>query len=347
MINTKGGNRLRMKIGINGFGRIGRQIFRLITSKDSQEIIAINDPNLSIDQMRLLIQYDSVYGKFSERIDSENNHIIINDKNRRIEVFSKSNLIDTEWGGIDVLIDSSGNYPQYDEYVRLIDMHRNISHVIITGYYGAADQTIVFGVNENEFRRSSKVISTSTCDGVAISPILFILSNLFKINYVSIASLHPYLSNQKLLDGANLGDSYPSLTRWRAATDSLIPKGTSISDRCMDLVPTLKDKIDAYQLRVPTSCVSCAFLYIDFEEKIDEERLKRWLNNLESPVFYVNEDALVSKDFMGTGYSSIIDLRRFKLSNKRLEMLVWYDNESGYASRVVDMVRLIKNKRGH
>lgn len=327
-----------MKIAINGFGRIGRQLFKQFYEKD-HNIVLINDPCLSLEQSRILLSYDSVYGKFPYRIESQGNDKLKIGTENITQYYSTKNIEDLNLEGVDIFIDSSGKEKNYEQYKKLMERYPNLKKVVITTYSQAADQTIIDGVNHERLRKDSKIISTCTCDSVAILPIL---QNCMKRNIesVSIITLHPFLSNQRLLDGCDMKvEDISLITQWRAAPDALIPKKTSIQTIALDMFEGLKGKLNAYQIRVPTSCVSCAFIDIHFKEPINKEWSNDLLKKLEK-YYLVNTDHLTSKDFMGDRHSGIIDMRRFIVEEKSIKLLVWYDNESGYCSKVLDIINL-------
>lgn len=328
-----------MRIAINGFGRIGRQLFKQFYEK-GYNIVLINDPCLNLEQSRILLSYDSVYGRFPYKIEIKNNKIITIETKNIIQHYSTRNIEDLNLEEVDILIDSSGKEKTSQEYNRLIKKYPNLKKIIITTYSKSADQIIIDGVNKKLLKKKSKIISTATCDSVAILPII---KNCLKkeIESISIITLHPFLSNQRLLDGCDLKlEDISLITKWRAAPDALIPKKTSVENIALKMFKNLNGKLNAYQIRVPTSCVSCAFLDINFKESID----KRWVNNLLKNLkkyYLINKDYLISKDFMGDKHSGIIDMRRFIIEKKSLKFLVWYDNESGYCSKVLDIISFI------
>lgn len=327
-----------MKIAINGFGRIGRQIFRLAFEKGI-EINQINDPFLKMEQIRLLLMYDSVYGRFQHDVEVSGDTLLIDKKHEVLCTFEKDPCSLSLYEP-DFLIDCSGNVCTNDAYKAILSRANNLKKIFVTTYTHSADQTIIMGVNEASFdTRSKDVVSTSTCDSVAILPLLNSMREK-GIKSVSIITLHPYLSNQKLLDGCSMNIKDISLiNEWRAAPESLIPKKTSVEWICTEMFPELKGRISGYQMRVPTSCVSCAFIDVNFTSQIDAQ----WTDSLISSLkkyYAVNNEYLISKDFMNNKDSGIIDLRRLVVEENTLRMLVWYDNESGYSSKVIDIIQI-------
>ena len=333
-----------MKILINGFGRIGRQILR--RSYDKNILIDfINDPNVNNDQARLLLQYDSVYEKFRKKVLSKKQGISI--KGRLITIFREKKLskIPFKKLGINIVIDASGVKYKTEEYHKIIK--REEVTIIATRHINNADEIIVFGVNENNIKNTmkKKLISTSICDVVSLTPIFHLIQEKIpiKINSIYIVSLHPFLSYQKVLDNPS-SKKNQSLAFTRSAINNLIPKNTSIAECCEDILQNLKGKIMAYQIRVPTNSVSCAFIEIVFNSKLNKEDLRTWIKYLKKPIFALNNDNLVSIDFSGSKNSSIIDKRWLFIKENRLNMMIWYDNETGYSARVIDILLKILEK---
>lgn len=330
-----------MKIAINGFGRIGRQIFRQAYDKGI-DIVLINDPCLSLEQARILLAYDSIYGRFSHQIQLKEGDKLKIDKDKIVQYIFTKEIQKLELGDVDTLIDASGKERSNTEYKELIQKYPKLKKIIVTTYSKVCDQTIIDGVNQDSIKKDSKVISTCTCDSVAILPIINHCMDK-NIDSVSIITLHPFRSNQRLLDGCDMKlDDLSLIANWRATPDALIPKKTSIQNISIDIFPKLKGKLNAYQISVPTSCVSCALIDIQFKEFITNDWVKSLMKNFEK-YYLINSDYLTSKDFMNDRHSGIIDLRRFIVDKKGIKFLVWYDNESGYCSKVLDIINLIKD----
>ncbi|MBI4981383.1 hypothetical protein HZC30_07575 [Candidatus Woesearchaeota archaeon] len=330
-----------MNITINGFGRIGRQIFRQLFEK-GVIITSINDPNLSIEQMRILLSYDTIYGRFPHSVEIKKGKLIINNR-MELNCYFEKELSQLNLTGTDYLIDSSGKNRTKKEYDEIILKHPKLKRIIVTTFSTEADQTIIYGVNEERIDESNKIISTSTCDAVAILPIIKHIKEK-RIESVTIITLHPYLSNQKLLDGSYMPiEDISLIAEWRAAPESLIPKKTSVESICIHYFPELKGKVNAYQMRIPTPCVSCAFIDISFNDLITEQWVDSIIQVLKK-YYLISSDHLISKDFMNDKNSGIIDLRRLIIENKALRMLVWYDNESGYSSKVLDILEILSKK---
>lgn len=329
-----------MSIIINGYGRIGRQIMRIAFEK-KVKIIAINDPSLTSENARLLTQYDSVYGKFEYDVSVDRRHLTIGKK--KILISNEKDIFDIEdLKSASIIVDSSGIKRDASYYKKLLGDNSKLQNIIVTNDYDGADERIVFGVDRIEKSKlKKKIITTSSCDCVAMAPLLESLKSK-KIKSTWIASLHPYTSHQSLLDNNPISSGIAhSPLLIRSAINTLIPKKTSIADNLMKTLPYLKGKISSYQIRVPTSCVSGAMIEIDFEENLDDAFVKKWLEGLRSPIFKINDDLLSSIEFCGDQHSIIIDKRLMINKGKNLKLLIWYDNEAGYSSRVVDLLKLL------
>lgn len=340
-----------IKVGINGFGRIGRAIFRLISKYDNIIITHINDINPSIQNLAYLLKYDSTYGKFTSRtIDTDENSIIFD--NKRINVTNSEMLDHVEWdkSDVDVVIDSSGIISNHKLAKNLISL--GVKKVIITHSTEIADKTIIFGVNEQDYKsKNDNVISSSICDTNAIAPVLNILNKFNNINCGNILTLHPWLGYQNLSDGPCRSFAYPSeiysnFSLGRASTEAMIPKTTSCVDATLHVMPELSGKLISMSYRVPTPIVSSAILNLKLDHKIDKDEFEsiiiKMIERQKQNIFSLNEDPLISKDFVKNDFSLIIDHRWTKIDGENnIRIVLWYDNEWGYSSRVVDLINFI------
>lgn len=327
-----------MSIIINGYGRIGRQIMR-IADDNGIKIISINDPYLTKENARLLTQYDSVYGRFLKEIRLDGEYLIVGKKKILIE--NKMNISEIKrLNSAKIIVDASGIKRNTSYYRKLLNDNQKLQNIIVTHDNDGADERIIFGVTKiKKNKLKKKIITTSSCDCVAMAPLLESLK-ANKIKSVWIASLHPYTSHQPLLDNSpKPSDIAHSPLLIRSAINTLIPKKTSIADNLMKTLPYLNGKISSYQIRVPTSCVSGAIIEICFEKNLDKLFIEKWLKTLKSPVFRVNSDLLSSIEFCGDRHSIIIDKRLMINEGKNLKLLIWYDNETGYSARVVDLIK--------
>ena len=328
-----------MNLMINGLGRIGRHIFRLAI-ENKLNVRTVNEPFASTKQIKLLLQHDSVYGNFLENLNFDENNLIL-PENKNIKVYHDEDIANINFQDIDILIESSGKI-KVNVLRDLVNKYPKLKVLITCDGKQGIDQKIVYGVNHDEYKIDSRIISTMTCDATAISPVLKALSE-FGLESASVISLHPYLPGQQLLDNA---PRYPNpnadLSLWRSSIDNLIPKETSAAKVCMQILPELTGKIISFQLRVPTSCVTGAFIDVELNKSVTKEEVLKSFNN--PGILKINEDLLVSRDFAGDSNSAIIDMSRFIVDGNKIKILIWYDNEYGYCSRVIDMINLVATK---
>ncbi len=347
----------RLRVGINGLGRIGRAVFRINLKHDVFDIVAVNDINPDNGNLAYLLQYDSTYGALPDRIEGGKTGLVLNDK--KIAAYHEKRIINVPWEkhDVDLVIDSSGA----EENVRDITGYSgSVKQFILTnapvGYDGI--RTIVFGVNDDdpEIIRH-KIISASICDTIALGPILSILKTFGEIESGFLTTLHPWLYYQNLLDGAcgsftKPDNIFSQYALGRSVTNNMIPKTTTAVTAADFIFPGISDIIKAVSYRVPTSIVSSAILVVMMNREIDQKELAGRFDDAERkrrpPVVRTNREPLTAIDFKGNEASAIIDQRWTSVQNgKHVELVYWYDNEWGYSSRVVDIVKLIsEHSRG-
>ncbi len=339
-----------MKIGINGFGRIGRVLHRIISNRNDFSLVAVNDINPDINNIAYLANYDSTYGQLKNKFTVEKD-FLVNDS-EKIKVFSNAKIDEVPWSeiGVDILIDSSG----IDQNLKdSINLKKSLKNIIFTNSPNPSlvDRTVIYGVNHKEIDISKDfLVASSICDATAISPILKLLNDTFAIKKGFVTTLHPWLGYQNLLDGPSKSYAVPgeiidNYALGRSSSMTLIPKNTSAVTATYKVLPELKDKFVAYSYRIPTNIVSSADLTIQLEKKIDFNLIEETLNNYskQNPeILSINKDALVSSDFVSSTFSGVIDYRFLSVKEDMVKIMVWYDNEWGYSSRVVDLLGHLK-----
>ncbi len=341
-----------MNIGINGYGRIGRVLHRIISNTKNLSLVAINDLNPDINNISYLANYDSTYGVLNNKFNAEGNYLI-NDF-EKVSVYSYPQIDKVPWSkdNVDLLIDSSGVAKNLKNSKKL---NKIIQNIIVTNSPEASkvDKTIIFGVNHEELDISKHfLIASSICDATAISPILKLLNDKFIIKKGFVTTLHPWLGYQNLLDGPSKSVSVPgeiidNYALGRSSPMTLIPKNTSAISATYKVLPELKGKFLAHSYRVPTNIVSSADLTIQLKEKINLNLVEKSLSEFshENPnILSFNEEALISNDFIGSKISGILDKRFLSSKEDVLKTMVWYDNEWGYSSRVIDLISYIEEK---
>lgn len=340
-----------MRVLLNGVGRIGKAILRIAESKEAFTIVAINELNTNIKNIAYSINYDSTYGKINDKYTVYENTIV--NKKSTVKIFNSENVfdIDLESNNIDIIIDASGSIVDLD-YVR---NHKTLP-LYLTHPNNKADINVILGVNENQIDYTNdKIISTSSCNATALLPILKLLDDTYKIEYGDITTIHPLLNHQKTLDSACIGsknrDVECNFEFGRSSTQNMIPSKTTTIDACSYIMPSINhDIISSSSIRVPTATVGAINVTVTVEKECSKESLISLFNEYESNQKYSivlnNTCPLVSSDFQGEEYTSIIDHRFIDVKkNKMIKIVIWYDNEWGYASKVVDIVSNHKLKK--
>ena len=343
-----------LKVGINGFGRIGRAIFRINEYEPVFEVSAINDIDPLIENHAYLANYDSVYGSLKNKVSVSKNKKYIKNGKKSIAFYSKEHIDEIPWknNDVDIVIDSTGIHDNVVNSRKIIK--QGIQKVVITHSPSKfVDHTIIIGANENTFINSKhNVLSSSICDANACAPVLKILDEEFGIIDGFITTLHPWLGYQNLLDGSlrsvsNPGHFWSDYALGRSSTESLIPKPTSLVAALRKVLPNCKNNLHAMSVRVPTSIVSASDMVLSLEKQISPKLIKEILSELEHKypdVIKLNRESLVSIDYKGIKQSCVIDLQWLEIINNKLKLILWYDNEWGYSNRVIDLVKLISNK---
>lgn len=334
-----------MRVLLNGVGRIGKAILRIAESKNTFKIVAINELNTNIKNIAYSINYDSTYGKIEDKYKVDGN-TITNEKST-IHIFNCENIfdIDLKAHNIDIIIDASGSKIDL-EYIR---NHKNTLPFYLTHPNMQADINVILGVNENKVNYTfDKIISTSSCNATALLPILKLLDDTYTIEYGDITTIHPLLNHQKTLDSACIGsknrDVECNFEFGRSSTQNMIPSKTTTIDACSYVLSSINhDIISSSSIRVPTATVGAINVTVTVEKQCDKESLVKLFQEYEAnqkfKIVFNNTCPLVSSDFQGEEFTSIIDHRFIDVKkNKMIKLVIWYDNEWGYASKVVDIV---------
>jgi len=342
-----------MRVGINGFGRIGKAITRINMKQKAFDIAMINDINLDNQNLAYQLKYDSTYGTLENNIRANDHYLKIDGQS--IPIYHKENINDVPWllGHCDIVIDASG---VHSNVLKARKMNgKRIKHCIVTHspQTDLVDKHIVMGVNEKCLDEKDYLISSSICDANAVTPVLKALDKSYGICHGFVTTLHPYLNYQNLLDGQAVSFGYPGTTYGRyelgrSSVDSLIPKPTSCIDAVCKVLPQMKDKFESMSFRVPTKIVSVADISVKLEKNVDvsdiHKKFKRRMKYQNWKVFAFNDEPLVSMDFAGNDFSAVIDRRWTKVNEDYVKLVLWYDNEWGYSSRVVDLVKYLEEK---
>lgn len=326
----------KLRVAINGFGRMGRSIARVILQSPDVELVGINDVS-SWEVLHYLFQNDSVHRKLSAQTRLEGNTMYVNDT--PIALFSCANPQELDFGEVDVVIESSGRF--LTQELTSHHLSKGAKRVILSAPSLDDTPTFVLGVNAEQYQ-GQKIISNASCTTNALAPICKIIDKHFGIESGILSTIHSYTNDQNLLDNAHRSD----FRRSRCAGLNIIPTSTGSAKALHRVLPNLKGKMHGHSLRVPVADVSMVDLALKVAKKTNQEELnalfESYIQGEMSGILGFDEEFRVSSDFIGNPLSSIIakDLS-FTLQDNHLKIMAWYDNEWGYANRIVEMARFI------
>tara|TARA_B110000003_G_scaffold255543_1_gene272393 strand:+ start:8737 stop:9759 length:1023 start_codon:yes stop_codon:yes gene_type:complete len=331
------------RIAINGFGRIGRAIAKINDKNKLFDLVLINDINPHPENLAYLFKYDSTYGRFNGNVGHGENSISINQKESIYSSHSK--LEDIPWDelSIDLLIDSSGIGKNILDGKSLIQQ-KKFKKMIVTNSYKDVDNEIIMGVNDDSLSPSDDVVSNSICDANAIAHIMKWLDDEFQILGGSLTTLHPWLAYQNLVDGTSISSSNPGVV-WkdyalgRASTGNLIPKNTTAMTAVEKVLPNLHGRVLSFSYRIPTDIVASSDITLNLGREVSEDELKKFFVDkcASSQYINMNSESLVSMDYEMEEVSGVIDAQWLKTNGNVVKVVLWYDNEWGYSSRVLDL----------
>ncbi|MGI6752192.1 MAG: type I glyceraldehyde-3-phosphate dehydrogenase [Anaerovoracaceae bacterium] len=334
---------MKTKVGINGFGRIGRNAFKAAMEKaDKFEIVAINDLTTP-STLAHLLKYDSCFGRFEGTLESTENSIIVN--GREIKILAERDPVNLPWKelGVEVVLESTGLFTKKEGAEKHIAA--GAKKVIISAPASGEDLTIVMGVNEDKYDPTKHhILSNASCTTNCLAPFAKVIDEAFGIEKGLMTTIHAYTNDQKILDLP-----HSDLRRARAAAVSMIPTTTGAAKAVSLVLPQLKDKLNGMAIRVPTPAVSLVDIVFEVKKATDKDEVNRVLKNaaegsLKGILGYC-EEPLVSIDFKQDDRSSIIDaLSTMVMEGNMVKVLSWYDNEWGYSNRVVDLINFIIEK---
>lgn len=331
-----------VKIGINGFGRIGRLVMRAALQNPEVEVVAINDLTDAKTNAHLF-KYDSIHGTYAGDVRAQGNDIVIDGKT--IKVFSEREPKNLGWKevGAEIVIESTGFFRTREAAYGHIEA--GAKKVIISAPAKGEDKTIVMGVNEDQYDKDAHVIlSNASCTTNCLAPVAKVLNDNFTIKRGLMTTIHSYTNDQKILD-----QFHSDLRRARAAAENMIPTTTGAAAAVSLVLPELKGKLNGMAIRVPTSNVSLVDLVVELEEKPSVEEINAALKAAaQGPlagILAYSEEPLVSSDYNGCASSSTVDaLSTMAIDGDMVKVLAWYDNETGYATRCVDLAAYMKSK---
>ncbi|MDB5178519.1 MAG: gap [Patescibacteria group bacterium] len=325
------------KIAINGFGRIGRNAFKIAMNHPGLEVVAVNDLT-STDTLAYLLKHDSNYGTYHEEVGHDDQHIIVD--GHKIQVTAEKDPALLPWKdlGIDIVIESTGRFTKYEDASK--HLTAGAQRVVISGpAKGEGAGTFVIGVNEHDLTPGDTVISNASCTTNCITPVAVVIEEKFGIEKAMMTTIHSYTASQALQDAPS-----KDVREGRNAAENIVPTSTGAATAAAKAFPALKGKFDGLSVRVPTPVVSLSdFTFVTSKDVTIEEVNKALVAATKEPRFQgvldVTSEPLVSSDFIGNPHSGIVDLALTNVvGGNLLKVVAWYDNEWGYSNRLVEQV---------
>jgi glyceraldehyde 3-phosphate dehydrogenase len=328
---------IKTKIAINGFGRIGRNLFRLLINHPNIEVVAINDI-ADNRTMAHLIKYDSIHGVLPYQVSFDEKSIIVDGKSYTF--YHEKEISNLNWNEIDIVIESTGKYKTFDE----INAHiiSGAKKVILSAPSEVSEiKTVVLGVNESILDGTEKIISNASCTTNNAAPMMKVINDLCGIEQAYITTVHSYTTDQSLHD-----QPHKDLRRARGASQSIVPTTTGAAKALTKIFPEMEGKIGGCGIRVPVPDGSLTDITFNVKravsiEEINEAFLKASQTNLKGILDYT-EDPIVSVDILGNRNSCLFDSQLTSVIDKMVKVVGWYDNEIGYSSRIIDLILLIQ-----
>ena len=333
---------MSVKIGINGFGRIGKLTFQAALSKNEVEVVSINDPFITSDYMAYMLKYDTIHGRFDGEVRGEEGKLIIN--GREIKVYNEMEPKNIPWGndGVDYVLECSGVFTTLEKAQAHIDA--GAKKVIISAPSKDAPM-FVMGVNNEEYDPSMNIVSNASCTTNCLAPLAKVINDNFGIKDGLMTTVHSVTATQKTVDGSSKKD-------WRggrAASYNIIPSSTGAAKAVGKVIPELDGKLTGMAFRVPTIDVSVVDLTCNLEKPATYEEIctavkKASENEMKGVIEYV-DDLVVSSDFIHDEHTSIFDVKAgIALTDTFVKLVAWYDNEWGYSNKLVDLAIYISKK---
>ena len=327
----------KTKIGINGFGRIGRNAFKLAFDRSDLEITAVNDLT-DTKTLAYLLKHDSNYGTYKHEVSYDDTGIIVN--GQHIKVIAEKDPAALPWGdlGVDIVIESTGRFTEKE--TAELHIKAGAKRVIISGPSKSEGvDTIVLGANEDKIEGASHVISNASCTTNSLGAVMAVLDAEFGVQKSLLTTVHSYTASQALQDAPA-----KDLREGRNAAENIVPTSTGAAIAVTKTLPQLEGKFDGLSIRVPTPVVSLSDVTVLFERDVTVEEINNAFKKASSEPYFqgilgVSEEPLVSRDYIGNSHSGVVDLLLTKVVGGNLaKIMVWYDNEWGYSNRLVELV---------
>lgn len=333
---------MTVKVGINGFGRIGRNVFRAALNNADMEIVAINDLT-DAKMLAHLLKYDTVHGTLQQEVTVDGEYLVVG--NQKVKVIAERDPAQLGWGelGVEVVVESTGRFTKREDAAKHLEA--GAKKVIISAPADNEDITIVMGVNQEQYDPANHhVLSNASCTTNCLAPFAKVLNDEFGIKRGMMTTIHSYTNDQQILDLP-----HKDYRRARAAAENMIPTSTGAAKAVSLVLPELKGKLNGMAVRVPTPNVSIVDLVAELDKEVTADEVNAALKAAaEGPlkgILHYSELPLVSTDYNGSPASSSIDsLSTMVLEGNMVKVLSWYDNEVGYSSRVVDLIGYIAQK---
>jgi glyceraldehyde 3-phosphate dehydrogenase len=326
------------KIGVNGFGRIGRYLTRMLASDNKYEIAVIN-ARAGNEELARLLKYDSVHRTFPGEVGVWEEGITVQGKKIRV---NRHAACEWKWGdyGIDIVVDTTGKFTDREKAGH--HMTCGAKKVIVSAPAKEPDCTIVMGVNDHEYDPAKhNIISSASCTTNCLAPVAKALNDAFGIKHGLMTTIHSYTMSQRILDG-----SHKDPRRARAACVSLIPTTTGAARAVTAVMPELKGKLDGYSIRVPTADGSIVDLTCEMAKPVTKEEVNALLKSKANENMGYTEEPLVSVDYLGDTHGGVVDgLLTTVLDNTMLKVVIWYDNEAGFTHQLIRLLNLVATKK--
>jgi len=333
---------MAVKVGINGFGRIGRNVFRAALKNPNVEIVAVNDLT-DANMLAHLLQYDTIHGRLDEKVSVDGDYLVVG--GHKVKVLAERDPAKLGWGdlGVEVVVESTGRFTNKEDAAKHLEA--GAKKVIISAPAKNEDITVVMGVNEDQYDPANHhVISNASCTTNCLAPFAKVLHENFGIRRGMMTTIHSYTNDQQILDLP-----HKDYRRARAAAENMIPTTTGAAKAVALVLPELKGKLNGMAIRVPTPNVSVVDLVAELDKEVTAEEvneaLKKAAEGELKGILAYSDEPLVSRDYNGSPVSSTIDaLSTMVMEGNMVKVLSWYDNEAGYSNRVVDLIDYIAKK---
>ncbi len=329
---------MKIKVGINGMGRIGRMIVRSIFENNFKDIEIKHINNRTKPEVcSNLLKYDSIHGKFNAEISYDENHLVINKNKITFSQETDTDKINWKTYNVDYVFECTGKFNSKEKLMP--HLSNGAKKVIVSAPCNNADKTIVFGVNESEIKKEDNIISAASCTTNCLAPLAYVLNKNFEIEKGFMTTIHAFTSDQRILD-----NSHKDPRRARSASQSIVPTSTGASKAIGEIIPSLKGKLEGIAMRVPTPNVSLVELVFCTKKDLSIDKINLAFQNFskKNEILETTHEKLVSVDFNHHPASSIVDMSLTNVVGKNMgKISAWYDNEWGFSNRMCDIAKYL------